>query len=293
MNFPQDNPWHAGFDPSAYLNDADLVIVLESEVPWIPSRTKPREDAFVIHMAEDPLFHRYPMRAFPSGLNVGGDVAGGLRKIAVQLERLGADMRSPPARNGPSMVPRQGGAITSEAASAAIASIIDDETVVFNEYPLQRAHCPFNRPGSYFGHSPAGGLGWGFGAALGYKLAAPDKFVIATLGDGAYIFANPIAGHAVAAAENLPILVIVFDNGRYNAVRRSTLGMYAQGASAADDGMFLARLDGTPDYAQIARAHGAHAESVYDLAELPNALRIAKEAVISGCQALVNIQIAE
>ena len=40
----------------------------------------------------------------------------------------------------------------------------------------------------------AGGLGWGMGAALGAKLASPDKTVICALGDGAYMFGNPTAG---------------------------------------------------------------------------------------------------
>lgn len=290
LNFPQDHPWHAGFDPTRLLAEADFVLVLESEVPWIPARMAPRDDAWIVHLAFDPLFHRYPMRGFRADLQVGGDVAAALTRLAELVAASGTPPTPAPRRAAPALP--EDDRLTPETVSAAVQAILDEDTVVFNEYTLQRTHCCFTRPGSYFGHAPAGGLGWGFGAALGYKLAAPEKFVVAVLGDGAYIFANPIAAHAVAAAENLPVLVIVCDNARYGAVRRATMGMYAQGAAAEDDCLFLARLNGTPDYAEIARAHGAHAVTVHSLAELPAALQAAKAAVLGGRQALVNVRLA-
>ena len=54
--------------------------------------------------------------------------------------------------------------------------------MIFNEYSLMQEHCPREKPDTFYGLSAAGGLGWGFGAALGAKLAAPDKLVVATLG---------------------------------------------------------------------------------------------------------------
>ena len=83
----------------------------------------------------------------------------------------------------------------------------------------------------------------GFGAALGAKLAAPDKFVVATLGDGAYMFANPMVGHWVSAVQNLPILTILFNNSRYGAVRHATMSMFKDGVAGENDGRTLADLD--------------------------------------------------
>ena len=96
-----------------------------------------------------------------------------------------------------------------------------------------REHCPSTRPGSFFGSSPAAGLGWGAGAALGVKLAEPDRQVIAVLGDGSYIFANPVAVHHAATLHRLPVLFVVVNNAMWGAVRRATLGMYPQGRSRA------------------------------------------------------------
>ena len=49
----------------------------------------------------------------------------------------------------------------------------------------------------FFAAPPSGGLGWGLGAALGAKLASPDRDVICCVGDGAYIFGSPTASHFV------------------------------------------------------------------------------------------------
>jgi acetolactate synthase-1/2/3 large subunit len=173
--------------------------------------------------------------------------------------------------------------------SHAIGEALGPETVIFNEYPLRLDHCAREHPGSFFSLGPAGGLGWGLGAALGAKLAAPDKFIVATLGDGAYMFANPMAGHWVAGTQDLPILTIVFNNSRYGAVRRSTLAMFKDGAAGESDGRFLADLDPAPPYDLMALAQGARAERVERPADLPDALARAKEAVLNGRQALLNV----
>jgi len=114
--------------------------------------------------------------------------------------------------------------------------------------------------------------------------------VVATLGDGAYMFANPTVGHWVSATHNLPILTVVFNNSRYGAVRNATLSMFKDGAAGENDGRTLADLDASPAYEAMAMAQGAYAERVEKPADLPNALLRAREAVVSGRrQALLNV----
>ena len=72
-------------------------------------------------------------------------------------------------------------------------------------------------------------------------------------------------------------------------VRRSTLYMYPDGSAAAANVMPITALDPSPDYAAIARAHGAHAERVDDGAALPAAIQRALEATRSGRQALLEV----
>jgi acetolactate synthase-1/2/3 large subunit len=173
--------------------------------------------------------------------------------------------------------------------SECIGRVKDDDTIVFNEYTLRPEHCGFERPGTFFHNSPAGGLGWGLGAALGAKLALRERTVIATLGDGAYIFANPTAGHWVAEAYELPILTIVFNNSLWGAVRRATQAMYRDGAAAEDGWRGLAELSPSPAFDKLVQAHGGHGERVERAEELPGALQRALEATRKGKQALLNV----
>src|SRR5207245_950425 len=105
--------------------------------------------------------------------------------------------------------------------SRCIGDLADERTLVVNEYDLDPTQICRRAPGSYFGSSPASGLGWGLGGAVGAKLAAPEKTVICCVGDGAYYFGAPASTHWVARAQGLPVLFVVFNNGAWNAVKQS------------------------------------------------------------------------
>ena len=139
--------------------------------------------------------------------------------------------------------------------------VVDRDTIVINEYSFRQEYCPLETPGSLFGVSSAGGLGWGFGASLGAKLAAPQRQVLSVLGDGAYMFANPTACHYVAQMQNLPVLTVIYNNALYSAVRRATLDMYGEGVAAQGDGRLLADLP-APNFEKIVAAHDGHGERV-------------------------------
>ncbi len=300
---PSSHPMHFGYEPGALLVDSDLVIVLESDVPWIPHLQHPPAGCHVAHVGEDPFYVRYPMRSFPSDLAVQAGVVNALEalmaaveprlqmaeaRIAARRARLTERMRTRRAQLAKDSAAGQ--TISPEYLSRAIGEAVGDDAVIFNEYPLRSDHCLREKPNTFFALGPAGGLGWGFGAALGAKLAAPDQFVVATLGDGAYMFGNPTVGHWVSAVHNLPILTVVFNNARYGAVRRATLSMFKDGAAGEDDGNTLANLSPAPPYEEMARAQGAHAERVEKPADLPEALSRARNAVlIDRKQALLNV----
>ncbi len=125
---------------------------------------------------------------------------------------------------------------------------------MISEYSFRQEYCPLETPGSLFALSSAGGLGWGFGASLGAKLASPDRLVLSVLGDGAYMFANPTACHYVAETQNLPVLTVIYNNALYGAVRRATLDMYGNGVASEDDGRLLADLPAPAFEKIVARA---------------------------------------
>jgi acetolactate synthase-1/2/3 large subunit len=149
----------------------------------------------------------------------------------------------------------------------------------------------FEHGGTFFNTPGAGGLGWGFPAALGAQLAAPDRTVIAVLGDGAYLFANPAACHHAAAMHGLPVLTIVYNNARWEAVQRSARELYGAGSALAQQKLApLASLAPIPDFERYAEASGGWAERVTERADLVPAIRRALAVVqTEKRQALLNV----
>jgi acetolactate synthase-1/2/3 large subunit len=300
---PTDHPMHAGFDIAPYLQDADLIIAIECDAPWIPHLVTPRADARVVHIGEDPAWQRHPIRTFPSALGITCRPGALLAALAPRLadrmpeetEIVGArrrrqlDARKHRLDAMAAKAARPEGAITPEFLSRIIGEELAD-AVILNEYPLRADHCARTTAGTYYALGPAGGLGWSVGAALGVKAADPSRLVVATVGDGSYMFANPSACHWTADVHDLPILTIIFNNSRYGAVRNSTMSMYAKGRAGRDQGRFLADLDSHARWDKLVEAHGGHGERVTDPADLAAAIRRARHAVeVEGRQALLDV----
>src|SRR5206468_2674369 len=163
--------------------------------------------------------------------------------------------------------------------SRCVGDLVDERTIVVNEYDLDATQTCFRVPGSYFNGPASSSLGWGLGAALGAKLAAPDKTVVCAVGDGAYIFGAPTAAHFVSRAYDVPVLFVVFNNRAWNAVKRAVHGLAPDGWTAKTGSMVLSDLEPAPDYELVCRASGGHAERVEDPAALPAALERALRVV--------------
>jgi acetolactate synthase-1/2/3 large subunit len=305
LSFPSTHPLHLGFEPGPALRRADVVLVVESDVPWIPKDEAPAAGATVIQLGEDPAFVRYPIRGFPADLALGGHVAAGLTGLAAEVGRLARGraavgrrrawaateqrrlrrLARAAARRG-----RREAPVDFEWLSACLNAVADGRTMFVNEYDLRLAQVDLARPGSYFASPPSSGLGWGLGAALGAKLAAPEQTVICTVGDGAYLFGAPSAAHFVSRAEGLPVLFVIFDNQCWNAVKRATRELHPDGWAVRTGHFPLSDLSPAPAYAQIVRAFGGYGEQVEKPAEVPAALERALRAVRrEGRQALLHV----
>ncbi|RBI86328.1 thiamine pyrophosphate-requiring protein [Rhodosalinus halophilus] len=302
MCFPSDHPMHLGHEPGELLGAADLILTVACDVPWIPKVAAPAAEVTHWEIGLDPLYLGYPMRSFPAEgaiqaapaavlralMEAAGPVGDAAPRVEARRSRL-ADLRA--RRIAALDAAGAGPELTAASASRALAECLPADATVTNEYTFQIPQGRFTRPGSVHGLSPAGGLGWGFGAALGMKKGGLTGPVVAMLGDGAYMFNNPSACHWAAEVHGLPVLAVIFNNRRWGAVRNSTLAMYPQGASAAEDGMFLADLSPSLDHAAIARAHGAEAWDVRSLDEIPAAMDGALSALAGGRQALIALHL--
>src|SRR5437667_466806 len=304
MNFPQDHPLHAGFDAAPYLDDADCIVAVESDVLWFPALKAPRPETKIVQIAVDPLFARYPIRGFAADAALSGTVSLNLTVLA-EAVRQRADARAVGERrerwHAEHRRLREAWAAAARRVendrpldmlwvSKCVGDLVDERTILVDEYDFDPTQGCFRAPRTYFGSSPAGGLGWGLGAALGAKLAAPDKTVICCVGDGAYIFGAPTAAHFVSRAYNLPALFVIFNNRAWNAVKRAVRSHAPTGAGVKAATMPLSDLEPAPDYEMVCRASGGHAERVEDPAALPEALARALKVVRDEKrQALLNV----
>ena len=295
------HPMFQGSAPGPLLREADLIIVMDTDVPWLPSREQPSDSARIVQIGEDPLHTRLPMRSFPSDLTIASTLLAAMEALETELatrqcphvdaRRTRLVARSEALHQSWDDEAEQAGKANHGSLpwlNHCLRAIVDPQTSVISEYSFRQEYCPLETPGSLFALSSAGGLGWGFPAALGAKLAAPDRMVIAVLGDGAYMFANPTACHYIAQFQRLPVLTIIYNNALYGAVRRATLDMYGAGVAAEAQGRLLADLP-APNFEKIVAAHDGHGERVERPADLPGALQRAANAVRNGQQALVNV----
>jgi acetolactate synthase-1/2/3 large subunit len=287
-----EHPMHCGWDPHTLLKQADVVLVVECDVPWIPREGKPKPEAKVIHIGPDPLFASYPLRGFRADLALTGAVAPTLQalwraaqKQAVSVKQIEERKRTvseyskhlrEKSRSGVEPLPAT---ISGKWLSACVNKLLDDRTILVNEYPTVLEEMVIKEPGRYFGNPSAGGLGWGMGAALGAKLASPEKTVICAIGDGAYMFGNPTAAHFVSEAMHLPVLFVIANNARWAAVHRSTLSTYPKGHAAETKQPPFATLEPSPRFEHVVRASGGYSERVSEPSQLIPALEKALKVV--------------
>ena len=276
VNYPPDDPLYMGnrwSEPhqEPVLAEADVVLVLDSDAPWVPAVSKPSATAKIFHIDVDPLKNDIPLWYFGAHRIFQADAATALAQINAALDGLKPDtgkIDECKAHYGKlhdalaqALLKREqpnAAHITPEYFTACLRKHIDDNTIVLSEtitnYPTIANHLKPSRPGSFF-LSGGSSLGWNGGAAIGAKLANPDKTVIALSGDGSYMFSVPSSVHWMARKYKTPFLQIVYSNGGWRSPKMSTLAVHPQGyASRANE--IGVEFDPAPDHAAIAAAAG-------------------------------------
>jgi acetolactate synthase-1/2/3 large subunit len=151
---------------------------------------------------------------------------------------------------------------------------------------MLQQHLPWSEPRSFF--RAGGGLGQGLGTALGVKLGAPKRPVAALIGDGSFLYNPVVQALGAAKANDLPILIVVCNNGQYRAMQIGHLHHYPDGVAQAAEMWHGVAIDG-PDYAELGKPFGFHGQKVEKPAELPDAIRNAMRAVNDGKTAILNV----
>ena len=133
-------------------------------------------------------------------------------------------------------------------------------------------------------------LGWAQGAAMGAKLARPDRPVVSAMGDGSALFGGPQPLWSQARYE-APITNIVVNNKSYNNERNRIWSFI--GGEQFKSGRDFTCYNGSPDvdFAKAAMAFGVEGEVVTDPAKIQESLARAKRANIEGRPYLLDVHV--
>ena len=315
MNICQDSPCFAGSDPAALVAGADLGLLIDIDVPFIPQMLKAAERLRWIQIDIDALKADIPMWGFATDLRIQGDSAVILRQVleivvarsdASYLKKVRDRIASwQPAREAAqakriSAAAQKGSrsAINPAYLFARLQALLSEDDIVVNEAvrnaPILQQQLRRTRPSTYVGLA-GGGLGFSGGMALGLRLANPSRRVVQIVGDGAYHFAAPDSVYAVSQQYQLPIFSVILDNNGWQAVKASVQRVYPDGAAQRTDS-FLSRLctgrqDEQRRLVDIACAFGAYGERIADPDGLDAAIERCLAALDGGRAAVLHVDV--
>lgn len=311
LNIARSSPCFGGFEPGKGVANADVGLLLDVDVPWLPKFVQISSQTRWTHIDVDPIKKDFPMWGFATDMRVQADCATVLRQVAkivrakaddafhkkvsarmdgwlaASSERKASVVRAAQDHGKP-------GAITAAWLCAALGAAISSDDIVINEAIRNTFavlnQIPRSQPMTLF-CGAGGGLGYSGGMALGAKLANPGVRVVQVVGDGGFHFSTPTSVYATAQRYQLPIFTVVLDNGGWQAVKEAVLRVYPDGVAARTD-EFQARLQGQDrQFEKVAEAFGAYGECVRDPAEVEAAIARCLKAVDAGQAAVLNVQI--
>lgn len=303
MNLPTTHPCYVGEQQRGeeLLGTADALLVVDSDVPWVPLRAEPPPEATVILMDADPVRATTPGWTFPADICLRATPRAGLRQLHEQLaaaadphaQRWAArrDSLHAAARRTEQETSRDPDeALSTPALAAALADVLGDDDIVVEEAvtgsEALRRYLRRTRPGTLF-QSGGSGLGWGVPAAIGIRLARAGRRVVAVVGDGAFLFGAPAASLMAAVQADAPVLVVVLQNGGYAASSRPVLELFPDGASGHAGRVVGTRFTAMPDLAMLAWSCHAYGEHAYRVGEVADVLRRGLDALAMGRPAVV------
>jgi acetolactate synthase-1/2/3 large subunit len=304
-SFPMTHPL---FDGTEKAGDADVVIVLEARVPWMPGRDEPLEQAYIAVIGMDPIQSRIPSYEFTADermmagaeeaitsllaavkKRVRTDAVPGVAERAARIGELSNAQRQTAVRIATER--RKASTMIDPLwLSSCLGRVVDEHCVVFDDtLNTNRVHdyLRSDRPASYFTNPGTSG-GWAIGAAFGGKLADPERDMIAVTGDGFYMFGTTSAVIWAAQQNNAPFMCVIYQNRSYTTGVVGVTRSYGSDSYAQKEGFTGGYFDPPIDFAKEAEAAGAYGENVRDPADVEPALRRGLAEVRNGRTAVLS-----
>ena len=312
-NFPTENPLHAGYNARAFLDDADVVLLLDSGTPWHPPSKGPSDACKIIQFAPDPDSYLKAYSGFRSDILVRGDAGPNVTALAEAVRAVKPDAaaakRIEARRSALADAHRRAREAATEAALAAkdqvpiapkyMAHVLNDALpdhalVVWELITHRRViedYLERRVPGETL--RSFGGLGQGLPNAAGVKTANPDRLVVCLIGDGAFNYNPVLACFGYAQEHDLPFLTIILNNQMYLSQQGAIDRMYPDGFGREYGPKFATGIHPHPDYPKLVEAFGGWGALVEKPADIAPTVAEAIRQVESGRSALVDILLAE
>ncbi len=305
-SFPKKNPLYMGVNVAEALREADVVFVVDSVTPWYPPAAGPPESAKVIVLDEAPLHERLPFWGYRVDTVITAATTPALEAL-VDLVRGETRGETPDYRKRRQYWRGKHDEMVARLEQEALAglnkkpiaarwflralekslppeSILVDETVMHT----RAVHAYLAEPGRYI-KAAYGGLGVGMGEALGVKLARPDRPVVLMIGDGAFNYNPALAALGLGQEYGLPVFIIIFDNGGYQAMKWGHQRLYPQGIAMTRDAYLGVDITPAPDYMKIAGAFRAYGERLEEPGNIEEVIKRCLDRIARGNTALLDV----
>jgi acetolactate synthase-1/2/3 large subunit len=309
MNFPDTHPLCSSGFGQPYFKDADVILLIDKDIPYAPNQTKLRPDAKIIHISIDPIKQDIPLWVFPGDMFIQADSSKVLpalnelihKKITPeqkasfqarfkQIQRENEKTRD--SQRASAVAKAEQKPISPLWVGHCLSEVVDEDTIIVHEMAFA-SEIRRTKPATLFS-SGGSSLGFGLGGALGVKLASPDRTVVSLMGDGCFVFGCPIAALWAANVYHAPFLSVIFNNQQYHAPRgvAGIRGAYGKESYSEKTGVWEGiDILPSPEYALVARACGAWGQKVEDPSELLPTLKKGLDQVRRGKPAVIDVRL--
>ena len=312
LNLPTHHPLNGATCGPPSIAEADLVLVVDHDNPWIPDQETLEPDARVAWIDIDPTKDTIPMWAYPADLMLHASSRTALPQLIAALRerltnadrvRISKRVKSYAANTAKERKRLEARALEVKDerpihplwVAYCLEQVLKPDAIVMNEgmtgsWPwINMADRAV--PGTVF-TSGGSSLGWGLGAAIGAKLANPDRDVVALEGDGSFVFARPTSAFWAAEKYATPFLTVIYNNSRHQATVNSWDKHIPDNTGKRLEHYVGVDIDPSPDYAVLVQACRAYGETVEDPAEMLPALKRGLERVRAGQAAVLDVRIS-
>ena len=320
MNFPTTHPMCAGMEemggasrPNVPFTESDAVLAIDYDLPYVPAEGFPPAASTILHIDSDPMTQGRPLWGRGANLFVKADSREAIpaltdvarRKVTSQkqdeirrrVNELGQrHKRQREERHAAARAMSAERPISPDWMCRCIGDILTEDMIFVNHLISQASSVASQidrtEPNTLLACA-GGSIMWALGAALGAKVAAPDKTVISVMTDGGFVWGCPVSALWSATSYGAPFLSIISDNQSYAAIRRLVERMSETHLS--DEMGYVAGLDISPppDYALIAQACGGWGKRVDEPADMLPVLKEALSVVRDGKLAVVDVRLAK